>query len=326
MPQKVFVTRQIPEVGLKMLREKGYEVDVYPKDRVPSQRELVKYFRKKPYDAIITLLTDKVDKTLFDASPSTKIFANYAIGFDNMDIEQAKARGVFVTNAPGDYEGCVEEHAMGMMLNLSTRMSEGDRYIRKGKYKGWAPMVLIGTDMRGKTLGLIGAGHIGEYLGLHAARGFEMKVVYYDVVKNEKLEKEVGATFVENVEDAIRQADYVSLHVPLLDSTRHLMNEARLKMMKREAFLINTSRGPVVDENALVAALQNGVIKGAGLDVFEFEPKLAKGLAKLENVILTPHIASARESARNEMATVAAQNVIDCLEGREPRNAVKPKA
>jgi lactate dehydrogenase-like 2-hydroxyacid dehydrogenase len=201
-------------------------------------------------------------------------------------------------------------------------MVEADDFVRAGKYTGWAPMLLVGTDVEQKTLGLIGAGRIGERVAHHASRGFDMPVIYYDVIRNEKIEKEYGAKYYPKVEDVLKLADVVSLHVPLLDSTRHLINDARLKMMKPSAFLINTARGPVVDEKALVKALQRGTIRGAGLDVFEFEPKLAEGLAELPNVILTPHIASARESARNEMAKVAAENVIEFLEKGTVKNVV----
>lgn len=323
MNKKIFITRKIPSVAITMLKEKGYEVDVYPKDSVPKQAEIIKFLKKNKYDAVISLLTDKIDRAVFDASPSTKIYANYAIGFDNIDLVEAGKRGIYVTNAPGDYSGCVAEHAMAMILDLSIRMSESDRYVRNGKYKGWSPMNFIGNDISGKTLGIIGVGKIGERLAGIAVRGFNMKVIYYDMRRNESLEKIGDVKHMETKEEVLKQSDFVSLHVPLLDSTRHLINEKSLKLMKPGSFLINTSRGPVIDENALVKALQNKTIKGAGLDVFEFEPKLAKGLAKLDNVVLTPHIASARESARNEMAVTAAQNVIDCLEGSTPRNAVK---
>lgn len=322
MAKHIFITRQIPEIGIKMLKDQGHEIDIYPKDRVPTQRELVKILKKKPYDAVVTMLTDKIDKVIFDASPTTKIYANYAIGFDNIDVVEAKKRGIYITNTPGNYAGCVADHAMAMILDLATRMSEGDRYVRKGKYKGWSPMHLIGTDVSNKTIGIIGAGRIGECLIKKAVLGFNMRAIYYDINRNEVLEKEYKATFVPSIDEVLKQSDFVSLNVPLSDSTRHLINADHLKMMKPSSFLINTSRGPVVDEVALVDALKRGVIKGAGLDVFEFEPKLAKGLAKLENVVLTPHIASARESARNEMATIAVSNVIDCLQGNAPRNIV----
>jgi glyoxylate reductase len=250
------------------------------------------------------------------------LYANYAVGYDNIDVVEAKKRGILVTNTPGNYSYCIAEQTLALMLGLTTRMVEADNFVRAGKYLGWSPVNFVGTDLEKKTLGLVGAGKIGERVAHHCARGFEMKVIYYDVMRNEKIEKEYGAEYFPNVEDVLKRADIVSLHVPLLDSTHHLINEARLKLMKPTAFLINTSRGPVVDENALVEALKAGTIRGAGLDVFEFEPKLADGLAQLPNVILTPHIASARESARNEMAKIAAENVISFLETGTVKNGV----
>ena len=320
--KKIFVTRQIPEIGLKMLRDKGYEVDVRDEDSMPTSRELVKALKKKPYDAVVTLLTDPVDSKVFDAAPSAKIFANYATGFDNIDTEEAKKRGITVTNAPAEATSeAVAEHTIALMLALAARIVEADESVRRGKYKGWAPMNFIGTDVLGKTLGLIGAGRIGGRVA-HYASGLGLKVIYTDVVRNNTIEKECGATYFNTPEDILRQADVVSLHTPLLPTTRHLIDEKRLRMMKQTAFLVNTSRGPVVDEAALVVALKDGTIVGAGLDVFEFEPKLAPGLVKLQNVILTPHIASASDEARNEMSTLAAQNIIDFFEGRVPKNIV----
>jgi len=323
MTKKIFVSRKIPEIGISMLKEKGYEVDVYMKDIVPDQKELMHYLRKKPYDAVLSLLTDKIDATVFDASPSTKIFANYATGFDNIDVEEAKKRGIVATNTPGAFSDCIAEHAIALIFALTTRLVEADAYVRKGKYKGWTPMNFIGTDVCGKTLGLIGAGNIGSRVAQHISKGFGAKVMYYDVKRNEKFELETGAVFKSTIEEVLRESDFVSLHVPLLESTHHLINAERLTLMKPTSYLINTSRGPVVDEAALVEALKKGTIRGAGLDVFEFEPKLAKGLTKLPNVVLTPHIASARESARNEMARLAAQNIIDFFEGKIPLNIIK---
>lgn len=305
-----------------MLRDKGYEVDVGGWQLPPPRDELKAALSGTQWDAAITLLTDQIDAEVMDAAPHIKMFANYAVGFNNFDLEAAKARGVVMTNTPGGYSFCIAEHAIALMLALTTRLVEADDYVRSGGYKGWDPMLFIGTDLRGGTLGLVGVGHIGTEVAHMAIRGIGMKVVYSDVVRNESLEKEYGALYVDNIDDVLAQADVVSLHVPLLDSTRHLIDERRLSLMKRTAFLVNTARGPVIDEIALVKALKEGVIRGAGLDVFEFEPNLAEGLKELPNVVLTPHIASARESARDEMSTLAAQNVIDFLEGREPRNKV----
>jgi glyoxylate reductase len=323
MPKKIFVTRQIPDVGLKMLRDKGYEVDVRDKNSMPTYRELVRALKKKQYDAVVTLLTDPIDSKVFDAAPSAKIFANYATGYDNIDIEEARKRGITITNAPAEATSeAVAEHTIALILALAARIVEADESVRRGKYKGWSPMNFIGTDVLGKTLGLIGAGRIGGRVA-HYARGLGFKVIYNDVVRNMDLENDCGAIYRASYEEVLREADVVSLHVPLLDSTKHLIDEKRLHMMKPTAFLVNTSRGPVVDEAALVAALKNGIIAGAGLDVFEFEPKLAPGLIKLQNVILTPHIGSASVTARNEMSRMVAENVIAFFEGRIPLNIIK---
>ena len=323
MNKRIYVTRKIPDVGIKMLRDKGYEVEIYPRDRVMSQKELIKALKKAPYDAVLSLLTDKIDAKVFDAAPTVKMYANYATGFDNIDIALAKGRGIAVSNAPSDVASeAVAEHAIALSLALAARIVEADRFMRAGKYKGWEPMLFVGEDLLGKTLGLIGAGRIGSRVARYA-KGLDMKVLYTDTARNEKLEQETGAIWRASADELLPEADIVSLHVPLFDSTRHLMNEARLKLMKRTAYLVNTSRGPVVDEFALKAALDEGVISGAALDVFEFEPKVTPGLDTLCNVILTPHIASASVEARDDMAVIAANNVIDFFEGRSPRNEVK---
>jgi glyoxylate reductase len=194
--------------------------------------------------------------------------------------------------------------------------------MKKGKYKGWDPMLLHGTKLAGKTLGILGSGKIGADVAHRGKYGFGMNIAYYDVKRNEGIEKEFGARFYETVDEVLKVSDIVSIHVPLLDSTYHLINGERLKMMKKDSYLINTSRGPVVDENALVDALEKGIIRGAGLDVFEFEPKLARGLNKLSNIVLTPHIASGTEEARLDMARMSASNVINSIEGRRPDNLV----
>lgn len=324
MPKSIFVTREIPEAGLKILREKGYELYINPRSAIPSQKNIISFLKRKKYDAVLTLLTDKIDAKVFDAAPSVKIYANYAIGFDNFDIAEAKKRGITMTNAPGDMTSeAVAEHTIAMMLGLAARIVEADEFTRHNKYKGWSPVNFTGTDILGKTLGLIGAGRIGKRVA-HYAKGLGMKVIYTDMAKNEAIEKEEGAEFRATADEVLKEADVVSLHVPLLDSTKHLINETSLRLMKPTAFLINTSRGPVVDEAALVNALQQKVIAGAALDVFEFEPRISTRLRKLENVILTPHIASASIQARNQMAEIAAQNIVDFFEERTPKNIVNP--
>ena len=319
---KIYITRPIPEIGLKMLRDKGYEVDVRDSSSIPTLKELKKALSKKQYDGVASLLTDPINAELFDSSPSVKIYANFATGFDNIDLNGAKERGITITNAPAVSSAeAVAEHTFALMLSLAARIVEADQFVRDGKYDGWDPMNFIGMDLLNKTLGLIGAGRIGAQVA-HYASGFGFKIIYTDIKRNEQIERESGATFIATPEEVLKQADIVSLHVPLLDSTRHLINADRLKKMKPTAFLVNTSRGPVIDEVALVEALKNKTIAGAGLDVYEFEPKLSKGLSKLDNVILTPHIASASDTARNEMAELVAKNLIAFFEGQIPPNKV----
>lgn len=318
----VFVTRHIPEAGLDRLRAQGHTVDVSEKDGVLSHAELTEALRAKPYDAVLCLLTDTIDAAVFDAAPHAKIFANYAVGFNNIDIEEAKKRGIIVTNTPDVLTDTVAEHTVALMLSLTSRITEGDRFVRAGRYVGWAPMLLLGTDLKGKTLGLIGAGRIGERVAAIAHHGLGMQIAYYDLKQNATLEESVRATFCASVEEVLAAADVATVHVPLLDSTHHLINKERLAQMKPSAYLINSSRGPVIDEQALVAALKNNVIKGAALDVFEEEPQLAPGLSDLENVVLTPHIASASEETRAAMSVMAAESIIAVCEGKSPAHKV----
>jgi glyoxylate reductase len=318
----IFVTRRIPENGLALLREAGHTLVVSEEDRPLTKQELITILQKERYDGVLSLLTDQIDARVMDAAPSVKIFANYAIGFNNIDIAEARRRGVAVTNTPGGGAERVAEHAWGLMLALSCRIAEGDRLVRAGQYKGWDPLLLHGTTLRGKMLGIIGTGRIGADVARTGAHGFGMQVAYYDVVRNEKLETEYGAKFYPTVEEVLKIADAVSLHVPLTPETRHLMDGRRIGLMKKTAYLVNTSRGPVVDEAALVDALKRGVIAGAGLDVFEQEPALAEGLAALPNVVLTPHIASATTEARADMARLAAENLNAFFAGKPPSNMV----
>ena len=307
-----------------MLKERGYEVDVNLKDSVLSQKQIIKSLKKKTYDAVLVLLTDRVDSAIFNVAPSVKIYANCAAGYDNIDIIEAKKRGITVTNAPAPLATeAVAEHVIALMFALATRIVEADKFVRRGKYKKWLPMNFMGINLAGKTLGLIGAGRIGERVA-RLASGLGLKVIYYDVIRNERIEKECGVAYYNSIEELLQKADVVSLHVPLLDSTRHLINEKRLLLMKPTSFLVNTSRGPVVDEKALEKALRKKIIRGAALDVFEFEPKVTPGLKKMDNVVLTPHIASAEGEARNQMAEIAAQNIIDFFENGKPGNIVNP--
>jgi len=319
---KIYITRRIPESGINKLKDKGYEIDINPEDKVLSREELLEALKQKPYDAVLCLLTDKIDGEVFDAAPNAKIFANYAVGFNNIDLKAAKERGVMIGNTPGVLTETVAEYTFALMLGIAHRMVEGDKFMRAGKYKGWAPMLLLGTDLSGKTLGVVGLGRIGSRVAYHAVKGFGMRVLYYDIKRNEEFEKECGAEFRESADDVMKESDFVSVHVPLLESTVHLINKERLAMMKPSAYLINTSRGPVVDEKALVEALKNKTIKGAAIDVYENEPEPAPGLAELDNVIITPHIASATEETRSKMSDLAAENIIVALEGGTPPHLV----
>lgn len=320
---KVYVTRKIPDKGVKKLEEKGYEVDINPEDRVLSKEELIDALEVKPYDAVLCLLTDTIDDDVFGAAPKARIFANYAVGYNNIDVKAAEANEKMVSNTPGVLTETVAEHTFALLLAIAHRVSEADKFTKAGKYDGWSPTLLLGTDVSHKTIGIVGLGRIGARVAHHAFKGFGMKILYYDINRNKDFEKECDAEYRGSVEDVLRDADFVSVHVPLLDSTRHLISKERLEMMKPGAYLINTSRGPVVDEKALVEHLKANKIKGAALDVFEEEPKLAEGLAELDNVILTPHIASGTEETRSKMSEMAADNIIAALEGETPPNLVK---
>ena len=319
---QIYITRHIPDIGINLLRAAGHTVDVSTKDGVLTKEELKEALSLKPYDAVISLLTDMINKEVFDVVPSAKIFANYAVGYNNISLPDAASAGVTITNTPGVLTDTVAEFAISLMISIAKRIPESDRFTRAEKYEGWAPELFLGTDLKGKTLGILGAGRIGYEVAKRAHLGFGMKIIYNDIKQLPQLEKDFGAVFMNTTEEVLKEADVVSIHVPLLPSTEHLMNAERLALMKPTAYLINTSRGPVIDEDALVNALKNGVIRGAGLDVFEHEPTLAKGLKDLENVVITPHIASASEETRNKMSEIVAQDVIDFLNGETPEHVV----
>lgn len=319
----IYVTRKIPQAGLSPLQDKDYEIDINPEDRPLTSKELLTALRAKPYDGILSLLTDHIDAAVFEAAPSVKVVSNYAVGYNNIDLVEAERRGVVVANTPGASTSAVAEYTVALILALTHKLIDADQFVRDGKYKGWDPALFMGTELSGKTLGLLGAGRIGSSAATALAKGLGMKVEYYDVVRNESLEKEIGAVFRSSVEEVLKEADVVSIHVPLLPTTRHLLNAEHFAMMKPTAILINTSRGPVIDEAALAEALSRGAIAGAALDVFENEPAVTPALLTLPNVILTPHIASATDVARNTMAIMAAQNLIEFFEGREVKNMVR---
>lgn len=323
MKTNVFVTRPIPDDGLKMLRrDKRVALNVYEADKIIPRKELLR--RVMGADVILSILTDKIDAEVFDAAGSQlRMVANYAVGFDNVDLAEAAKRGIVVTNTPGpEIVETVAEHTVGMLFALAHRIVEADQFVRGGKYHGWGPQMLLGTDVVGKTLGVIGTGKIGEGVVKRMYDGFGVKIVYHDVKRNETIEKDELATFM-TLEGVLKTADFVSIHVPLLPTTRHLIGAKQLRTMKKTAFLINTSRGPIVDEKALIAALTKKQIAGAGLDVYENEPDIPAALRKLGNVVLTPHTASATVETRQAMSRRAAENILAFVAGKKPPNAVR---
>ena len=321
MTKQIYITRAISENGIKALQDKGYSVDIGTFENAPTKEQLCSALSAKPYDGVISFLTDEIGKEVFDACPTAKIFANYSVGFNNIDLTEAKTRSIVVTNTPGVAGRAVAEHAVALILTLTTRTMEGDLYMRDGKYQGWLPNLFIGVDLSEKTIGIVGCGSIGFQTATILHHGFNCNIIYTDVKRNTLIEESCGAVFVDK-ETLFKQSDIVSLHVPLITSTHHLVNKEVLASMKRTAILINTSRGPVVDENALAEALKNGVIRGAGLDVYEFEPKVVQDLLILPDVVLTPHIASARESVRNKMSEIVANDIISFLETGKAINQV----
>jgi len=311
--EKVFVTTKIPDVGINLLKQKGYQVVVGSATRNLSRKEIIK--KAKGFDALLCQLEDKIDGVVMDALlPNLKVISNYAVGLDNIDVKAARQRKIVVGNTPGVLTETVAEHTVGLILCIAKRIVEADCFIRAGKYKGFEPDLLVGVELMGKTLGIVGHGRIGCRAAQILQKGFGMRVVYYDI-KGPGIHEVCGAK-KSSLKALLKEADVVSLHVPLLSSTRHLIGEREFKIMKKTSYLINTARGSVVNEKALVQALRGKGegIAGAGLDVFEKEPKLAPGLAKLSNVVLTPHIGSASKEARSAMAELAAKNIIMALE------------
>ncbi len=318
---KIFVTRQIPEAGLDKLQAAGHEVVVSGHE--PLEHDvLVERLKNANPDAVITLLTDKIDGVVFDAAPNAKIFANYAVGFDNIDLKAAKERGVMITNTPDVLTEAVAEHTAALIVSAGRRVVEGDSFLRAGNYQSWDPLLLLGMEFKGKTLGIAGCGRIGKRLAEIMHYGFGMKIAYFDRERNEQLDSELDAKYVSVVDELLPLSDVISVHLPLTDETRHLFNQERFSKMKPGALFVNTARGAIVDEAALAEALRSRQLSGAALDVFENEPTVHPELIKLTNVILTPHIASATREAREQMSVVAADNIIAVLEGRSPLNPV----
>lgn len=317
--QKVVVTREIPEAGLHLLED--FDVTVLS-EQPPEREELLEAVEGAA--GILSILTEKIDAELMDAAGGDLgVVANMAVGYDNVDVEAATERGVVVTNTPGVLEETTADIAFMLLLAAARRLGEGERLVRSGNWDAWGPKQLTGPDVWGKTLGVVGFGGIGQAVA-RRARGFGMDVLYTARSRKEDAEAEIGARHAE-LEDLLRGSDFVTLHTPLTEETHHLIGEKELRLMKPEAVLVNTARGPVVDEAALAEALAENRIFAAGLDVYEEEPEVHPKLLELENVVLAPHLGSASIETRDRMAALAAENLRAVLEGESPESPVNPE-
>lgn len=318
---RIFVTRRIPEAGLTRLRA-NFDVVVNPDDRPLTTEELHRGIADA--DAVIGLLTDRIDAAFFDAAPNLKGYANYAVGYDNIDVAEATRRGIPVSNTPDVLTMATAELAWALLFAVARRVVETDAVMRSGAWTGWGPLQFIGADVSGRTLGIVGAGRIGTAMARMSA-GFGMRVLYTSSSsRNEELERDLGARRVD-FDELLRESDFISIHTPLRPSTRHLFNADAFSRMKNTAILINTGRGPVIKEDDLVAALRDGEIGGAGLDVYEMEPRMADGLKDCPNTVLLPHIGSATHSTRDNMALLAAENIEAMLAGTKPPTILNPE-
>jgi glyoxylate reductase len=321
MPKpKVYVTRELPERGLNMIK-KYFDAEVWPDYAPPPKKVIID--KVKNVDALVPLLSDKIDAEVFSAAPKLKIVSQLAVGFDNIDLAEATKRGIYVTNTPEVLTDTTADFAWALLMAVARRVAEADRYVRGGQWKvAWHPAMLSGRDVHGATIGVVGAGRIG-YTVAKRAKGFDMKILFYDVdPARTEIEKNLGGKKVD-LDTLLRESDFVTLHPPLMKETHHLINAEKLKLMKKTAYLINNSRGPVVDEKALYEALKKGQIAGAGLDVFEQEPaSLDNPLLKLDNVVVAPHISSASLETRSKMSEMVADNLVAFFQGKKPPNLV----
>ena len=316
MADKVLVTREIPAAGLRLLGD--FDVTVLS-EKPPERDELIEAARGA--SGILTTVTEKVDAELMDAAgDGLKVVANMAVGFDNIDLDAAEERGIVVTNTPEVLSETTADTAFMLLMAAARRLGEAERMLRAGGWDAWGPMQLMGPDVWGKKLGIVGFGRIGQALARRAS-GFDMELVYHDMRRNEEAERDLGVRYLE-LEELLETCDFVSVHAPLTDETRHLIGKKELEGMKDTSVLVNTSRGLVVDEAALAEALAEGRIFAAGLDVYEEEPKVHPRLLELENVVLAPHIGSASIETRDKMAALAAENLVAVLRGEEPKTPV----
>lgn len=320
---KVLITRKFFDEAVEII-DTIADVEIFEAENDPIPRDLLLEKIEK-VDGLLSMLTDKIDSELLDKGDKLQVVSNYAVGYNNIDVEAATKRDVLVTNTPGVLTNSTADCAFMHLMAISRRLVEVDQFIRNGNWKkAWGPKMLLGSDITGKTLGIVGLGRIGSAL-VPRAKGFGMKVIYNDEGPSPDKEKLLGVKY-RKFDDLLRESDYVSLHVPLTEDTKYMIGERELGIMKKTAFLINTSRGPVVDENALYEALKNKKIAGAGIDVFEEEPtSLENPLLELDNIIVTPHIGSATHETRLAMAIKAANNLTAALKGERPPDLLNPE-
>lgn len=319
MKPKVLVTRNLPGKALDTLKEFA-DVEINLEDRDLTQEEIKARLSDKV--GIISVLSNDMNRDVMESAPYLKVISNYAVGYNNIDFETAKKRNIMVTNTPDVLTEATADMTWALLLSIARRINEGDAMIRNGEFDGWTPTMLLGNAVAGKTLGIIGMGRIGQGVARRAT-GFGMKTLYHNRSRlPEELEKELHAEYV-SLEELLQESDYVSLHAPYTPETHHTIGEKELNMMKEQAYLINTSRGALVNEQALAKALSDKRIAGAGLDVFEFEPKVDKGLLDLSNVVMAPHLGSATLEAREEMTELAVGNLINVLKGDQPITPIK---
>ncbi|MFC1884617.1 2-hydroxyacid dehydrogenase [Thermodesulfobacteriota bacterium] len=315
---KVLITGKIPDEGVDIVR-KEFEVTINKKDKPMERKSLLELIEDK--DGLLCMVSDKIDDELLNHAPRLRMIASYAVGFDNIDLNAASAKKIPVSNNPGVLTDATADLTFALILAVSRRVVEGDHKTRKKGCGHWAPGVFLGTEVTGKILGIIGLGRIGKAVA-RRARGFDMKIIYHNRRRFEIAEEKRLEVEFHDLNELLLKADFVTLHVPLHNETVRLIGNPELKLMKKSSFLINTSRGPVVDENALVDAIKKGEIAGAGLDVYENEPAVNPGLVKMKNVVLLPHIGSATIETRTKMAVQAAKNLIAGLEGERPPNCL----
>ena len=323
---KILVTQKVPDAAYPPLEELGDVEANMEEGLIWPYEELLR--RGPGHDYIFCLLTDTIDAGFLDAcangTPRVRMIANMAVGYNNVDLEAATRLGIAISNTPGVLSDTTGDFAFALLMATARRIPEAERYLRAGKYKGWGPLLFCGADLHHATLGLIGAGRIGKIVAQRAS-GFEMKVLYYDVYRMSPEDEARYHMVYTPIDEVLQQADFVSVHTPYMPSTHHLISEREFKLMKPGAIIINTARGPIIDEKALVKALQAGTIAGAGLDVFENEPAVEPELLTMENVVITPHIASASIATRGKMAKMASDNLVAFHHGQRPPNILNPE-